>query len=739
MIIKKISAIVTIRFVICIIGVLFSTIGWTQNFDLGKEWVEIGPIDNPIAKSQSAAGLGPVEFIRISKNNPNLMLAGSLMGGLFYSNNSGDTWQNAGSDSWSSSNCGWAEINPSDDNMWFAVSMRDGYNGGPGDIGKSGGIYRTLNKGATWESVANYSVFDNAMSTVIYGLRFHPTEKKKLYALTSKGLFFAEDCTTDYLEWTKVQYLKGTIYDLEVNSNFLCFSLKNKAKWQVMISDKQRLVPIPEVEKSEHIIEHITIEKANDKFYLLLDFKGVKDEIWEYDPVSKKIKIIYKLGRVSYGAGYTYAINPFNANEMMIGSGLRIKKWLVSEQTYENIDNNYHVDVECVAYHPTIIDTYYIGTHGGVFKTTDGGKSWEFKSFGLGNTEVLAMSISANNPEVMAIGLFHGGTLLRSDWNHDGKYQWKQVNGGDALIPIINPNADSIVYTSNQYSGGGLYFSIDTASNNKLLHSRSSYATPGWSMAAKLHPVADTVLFYNFTHQKGSARGNIDIIRSARPHDINKAEVISNFGKTHDLNSYQVFGLFTSNFHPELLFAYVIGKVRIEGKLKTAHKLFMLPNSLDTSSTISEQWVELELPRNDWIGGVSLDPKKWNKMYVSYAAGVTVKASSPDDKGMLYHTKYRKSDYSLRRNWDISASIPSARGGSNNLIITSEKYVFVGTSTGVYFGNKSTLKGGKSWVKVGGDLPNCKVSGLFYDESSRWLTVSYNGRGVWRYDLSPSK
>ena len=724
--------------VIVVISLLFTSINcWSQDFDLTKDWAEIGPYSNPIAKSQSGAGLGPIEFIRISSSNPNLMLAGSLMGGLFYSENSGDSWANAGSDAWQSSNCGWAEIYPQDDNMWFAVSIRDGYNGGPGDIGKNGGLYRTKNKGATWESVANYSVFDNAMSTIIYGLRFHPTDEKKMYVLTSKGLFFTEDCTSDYLEWTKVKYLKGSIYDLEVNADFLCLSINLKGKWQVIVSDEQKLVAIPETFLISDPIQHITIEKANDKFYLLIDFKAKKDEIWEYDPVIKKIKVIYNHGRVSYGAGYTFAINPHNTNEIMIGSGLRVKKWLIAEQNHENLDNDYHVDVEYVAYHPKIENTCFIGTHGGVFKTVDGGKSWEFKSDGIGNTEVLAMSVSATNPETMAIGLFHGGTLLRTDWEKNGTYKWKQVNGGDALIPIINHISDSIVYTSNQYSSGGLYYSTNTAVKNKLLHSRNVYPTSGWCMAAKLHPIADSVLFFNYTHKHGAGKGNIDIVRSTRPHAADKTEVISNFRESHKLDSYQVFGLFTSEFHPDLLFAYVIAKEKKQGKKKTEHKLFMLQNSLDTSITIASQWVELDLPRNDWIGGVSLDPKKWNKMYVSYAAGVTVSSLTPDDKGMIYHTKYRKNDYSLRRNWDISASIPSATGGSNNLVLTTQKFVFIGTSSGVYFGNKSTLRGGKSWQKVGGNLPSSKVSGLYYDEKLNWLTVSYNGRGVWRYNLTP--
>jgi len=720
-----------IAFVLCFVGFFSSS----QDVVLTNQWQEIGPYDNPIARSQTGAGLGPVEFIQISKQTPTLMLAGSLMGGLFYSENSGDSWKNAGSDSWESSNCGWAVINPQDDNMWFGVSIRDGYNGGPGDIGKNGGIYRTKNKGETWESVAKYSVFENATNTIIYGLRFHPTQVNKMYALTSKGLYFTENCTADYLEWTKVKYVKGSVYDLEVTDKNLCFSVQYKKAWKVVVSENQKLVSIPEVESQAREIKHITIEKSEGLFYFLIDFKTGKDEIWQYHPDSKKIVNICKSASVTYGAGYTFAINPFNSNEIMIGHGLKVRKWLVAEQKFENLNNNYHVDVECVAYHPTVENTVYIGTHGGVFKSLNSGDSWQFKSEGFGNSEVLAMSVSGADPNVIAVGLFHGGTLLRSDWDKNGTYEWKQVNGGDALIPIINPTADSIVYTSNQYSGGGLFYSEDTAQRNKLLHYRKNYGTPGWSVSAELHPKADSILFFNFRHQEGPSKGNIDVIRSLRPHVTDSMEVISNFKVSHHIEKYKVYGLFTSEFHPDVLLAYVISKQKVKGKNRNEHRLFMLPNSLDTSKSIVNQWVELEVSRSDWIGDVSLDPKKWFKMYITYSAGLPVKSSAPDDKGMIYHTKYKKSTHALRRNWDISASIPSGKGGSSNLVITSGKDVFFATSTGVYYGTKSTLKGGKSWRQVGNDLPNVKVSGLHYDESNQKLIVSYNGRGVWMYDL----
>ena len=711
----------------------FTSVAWGQDYNFDIKWNDVGPSTNPVSRSVSEGGIGPVEFIRISKKNPDLMLAGSLNGGLFVSENGGDLWKNAGSDNWNVSNCGWAEIYPSDDNIWFAVSMRDGFGADPGNISKNGGVFRTKNRGITWESVGDYSDFNNSTSLIIYGLRFWSDNSKKMYALTNKGLYFTEDCTADYLEWSKVSYVDGLIYDLEVEKDFLCFSNKVKKRWNVMISEGQRLIPIPEIASESRPINRITVEKLNGLFYFLIDFEKVKDEVWTYNPKTKKIEVVYNRGIVTFGSGYTFGINPHNPNELMIGNRLRLVKWLIDEQTTSRIGTDYHVDLECVAYHPSKPNIVFIGSHGGVFKSSDNGASWEFKSEGMGIAEVLGLSVSKNDPKTIAVGLFHDGSLVHADWDKNGAYYWKQVNGGDALIPIINPQSDSIIYTSNQYGGGGLYYSEDTAKRNKRLHSSRQFKTSGWSMAAALHPNADSILFFNFSDATG--KGNIDVLRSKRPHDPKSFEVISDFNASHGLKKYQVYRLFTSKFHPDLLFAYVLSTEQSKGKEKRFHRLFMLSNSLDSTANIKNQWQELDIPRNDWVGDLELHPKKWHKMYLSYSAGVPVKSSAPDDKGMVYHLKYKKSDYTLQRNWDISGLIPSATGGMNNMVMTKGKELFIGTSTGVYFGTKSTLKGGKSWQFVGDNLPNCSVTGLDYNVAYRILTISYDGRGVWQANL----
>ena len=92
-----------------------------------------------------------------------------------------------------------------------------------------------------------------------------------------------------------------------------------------------------------------------------------------------------------------------------------------------------------MAFDPFDTNKIYLASHGGVFISNDKGKSWDNKSVGLGIAEILGMDVGVEDPNEIVIGTFHDGSMVYANWDKDGKYYWKNVNGGDALIPLINP------------------------------------------------------------------------------------------------------------------------------------------------------------------------------------------------------------------------------------------------------------------------------------------------------------
>ena len=109
------------RLLFILLSLLFYSQTFAQSYNFKGSWENIGPDEKPLEdRNASANGIGPLEFIKASKSKEGMLLAGSLNGGLFYSENGGELWINSGSDAWEYSGCCWADFHHKDEKMWFA-------------------------------------------------------------------------------------------------------------------------------------------------------------------------------------------------------------------------------------------------------------------------------------------------------------------------------------------------------------------------------------------------------------------------------------------------------------------------------------------------------------------------------------------------------------------------------------------------------------------------------------------
>ncbi len=101
----------------------------------------------------------------------------------------------------------------------------------------------------------------------------------------------------------------------------------------------------------------------------------------------------------------------------------------------------------------------YGGAGGGIFKSTDGGSTWNKLSGGLPDDIVQAyVTISASNPQVLysSLAVTRGTRIYRSD---DGGEHWTQtttdtrpsvrIGGGDLAVPRVDPKNPDVVYTTS--------------------------------------------------------------------------------------------------------------------------------------------------------------------------------------------------------------------------------------------------------------------------------------------------
>ncbi|MBI3136433.1 MAG: hypothetical protein HYZ14_17290 [Bacteroidetes bacterium] len=720
------------RFLLFLLG--FQAMLFAQEPDFNRSWEFAGPDDKPDSPSKiSACGVGPVEFIRVFQKNPDFLLAGSISGGLFSSEDAGENWINGGSDSWDYSGCGWADFYPEDAKTWFAYSNVSGNNGKPGNMGAKGGIMRTADAGTTWKLIAGPVVFGSEY-TAVYGIRFLPENPEVLFVLTNDGLFYTQNCLAENVVWKKHEPIGGVIYDMDFVGKTAYVSAQQFGKWNIHQFNYETLTqsvlkPVTDLTDDKRAL---TFEPLGENLLVLVDYSKLNDELWQYNVAEGTLQKLLSGQQVNFGSGHTFAVNPHTQREILVGNSTTLKRWSYPEMKEKKTGGGYHVDVEFVAYDPVDTAKIYMACHGGVYISYDNGATWISKSKGLGVAEVMGLAVSETDPNTVVIGTFHDGSSVLADFNSDGNYFWRSVNGGDALTPLIDPLDPAIIYTSTQFTGGGVYFSNDTGQTPLNVHGLNGLSTSGWELTTVLHPVEPKLLYFNYTRRDVAGKGNIDIVRTADASKKKSTEIISDFGKEFGLKSYKVYGLFNNPFFPDHLYAYLLHyDQNAEGKEITRHRLFRTETARDSAGAVISSWYELEVPVNDWIGDVEGDPLNPDLIYLSY----TSSGDDTDPHGLIYALKYNKKSKGLKKALNLSGSIPNSIAGRFNLVCRNENgpELYIATRTGVYYGSAKTLKGKGDWQSIGYGLPHCKIFGLHYHSNEKMLTVGFLGRGVWRY------
>lgn len=139
-----------------------------------------------------------------------------------------------------------------------------------------------------------------------------------------------------------------------------------------------------------------------------------------------------------------------------IGPG--VFKSMDGGQTWQAINQGLEktsLNIFDVAIHPEDPEIAYIGTlDGGVYKKTNGGEGWTRMSSGLWAKEIRSVAIDPQNPEVVYAGAEKGGMWKSQD---EGA-SWRQISSGlqpeaSVRLIVIDPTNPDILYIADQFSG----------------------------------------------------------------------------------------------------------------------------------------------------------------------------------------------------------------------------------------------------------------------------------------------
>ncbi|MCW9097464.1 MAG: hypothetical protein OQJ93_08750, partial [Ignavibacteriaceae bacterium] len=158
------------------------------------------------------------------------------------------------------------------------------------------------------------------------------------------------------------------------------------------------------------------------------------------------------------------AINQWNPNELMV-AGLAVWNSTDGGETIQQKSDlivllgrppiggpeggptYVHGDIHSIIQHPTNPSTYYFGTDGGVFKTTDFGETFQSCNGRYQTLQLYNGTSTSQQDSLFTVG----GTQDNSTVIFDGDLAWIRVIGGDGSWSAVDATNDSIIYSSEQY------------------------------------------------------------------------------------------------------------------------------------------------------------------------------------------------------------------------------------------------------------------------------------------------
>ncbi len=453
-----------------------------------SNWVSLG---------QSFSGATPIagriKTICVDPNNSNNLWAGSASGGIWKSTNAGTSWTAVATgmhvlgvtailvDPSSSSTiyAGTGEVYRVDtSNIGFNVWKTRGTYGV--------GIIKSTNGGTSWTQVLTRNT---SQMFAIQNMAFNPQNSKTIFACATDGLWRSRD---NGLSWTSI-LSKIYVKDVCINpadSNQILVSVGNMVN-----ADKgvyrttngggawvKMGAPLPINTAFEG---SILLDNSGSNVFASVgqSSTGAPNEVYRSTDFGATWALLGTTNHCSYQFwfAHTVAVNPFAVDSIMFG-GVNLYRYRVSTTTRTAV-GGVHSDIHDIEFDAANRGRIYVCCDGGIYKSTDGGASFNAVNNGLNATQFYAsLGVSSNvaSPNRMIGGLQDNGQVL-----YNGT-QWNQVGwaGGDGTACAIDPSNHNNVLVSRDArqvyrstNGGGTGGSV-TSYWGFVADSRTAFVAP---------------------------------------------------------------------------------------------------------------------------------------------------------------------------------------------------------------------------------------------------------------------
>lgn len=442
-------------------------------------WRAIGPSPTLSHYSNIGQVSGRINAIAVSPANSRVVLVGGSTGGIWRSTDSGNSFTPV-SDNQADLAVGSIVFSRSNPAIVYA---------GMGDtkVGYLGtGILKSTDEGVTWRRVSNSSLpspgtiarveVDPANANRVYVAQYsrldgNTIEASGIYVSTDGGVNWtlelagaARDVVVDAGN-SQTIYAGLSRIDPDVDPPFGVYrSTDRGATWVNVFTG-----PSYSVRQRRDIRIGVS---ADDPQRILVYFGGVLGGLdvrfasstdggttWAQRPATG-----FDIEQIGYN---TYlAVDPRNANTIYVGSRDLYRStdggstWANLTRSFSASDVFYeytptlaksHADQHAFAFVPNSSSQFYIGNDGGIWRTADGGATFQSLNSSLSLGQFTGVSLHPTDPNISFGGTQDNGTQRRLS----GSDNWFEFNPGDGGHSVINPLDPAMVFVT--YVRGNIF------------------------------------------------------------------------------------------------------------------------------------------------------------------------------------------------------------------------------------------------------------------------------------------
>ncbi|HDR88834.1 MAG TPA: T9SS type A sorting domain-containing protein [Bacteroidetes bacterium] len=664
-------------------------------------WTYTGPAVVPRNPATGQPiGMGRIDAIAFHPSDPDTWWIGSPTGGVWKTTDNGLTWTCL-TDRIPLIGIGDIAVHPDDpDIIYIGTGDRDAT-----DLDGIG-VLKTTDGGLNWETTG--LSFEMHEKITVNRLLIRPGQPDTILAATDQGIYFSGNAGA---AWTPVlpgKHIKDMEFkpddpDIVLAAGYGSFPQiyrstdagKNflESSSSVINSTYARRIALAVTPANPNMVFAV-VSKTDGGFLGLYRSTNFGSQ-WTRLTSGDDINLLSNdpSGRGEGGQGWydlSVAVDPEDPQTVYVGG---INLWKTDNAGYhwelltfgypewEQSDEPYvHVDHHALEWHP-LTGVLYNGNDGGIYRSNDGGETWEDLSDGLHILQIYRIGSSLSAPGRIMTGSQDNGTFANFS------AAWAEMFGGDGMECIIHPLDTLILYASFQrgnliksYDGGITWYSIKPAE-----------APEGaWITPFVMNPQKPDVLYAGYDEVYKTTDGGSTWKR------------VSNFLPADE----RIYSLALCPAHPEVV--YAANRTDVWRTVNGGESWNLINNNLpqQLSKPITYITVSQEDHNAAWItlGGYDY-PFYVSRVYMTRNGG---------------------------KNWfNYSENLPDVPVNCVVYEKHSNDAVYVGTDIGVFYRNASM----DEWIPCNEGLPNVIVNEMEIDYSRGKILAGTYGRGLWESDL----